>query len=71
MTQLEQNESSEHRTQAFASVLLAAAENGVFAAIKELTKAGADVNSKDTEGDTALILAAQGGHTETVQVRAA
>jgi ankyrin repeat protein len=32
-----------------------------------LQEKGADVNAASTEGDTALIRAAQGGHTQTVK----
>ena len=45
-----------------------AAERGDAAALETLLGAGADVNSQDRYGQTALMLAARHGHLEAVRV---
>ena len=45
---------------------MAAAANGRTDAVKELLKAGADVNAKMINGYTALMFAAEQGHDDTV-----
>ncbi len=47
------------------SELIEAAKNGDTVSIKALLEAGADVNTTDVNDRTALIWAAQKGHTET------
>ena len=49
------------------SELIEAAKNGDTVSIKALLEAGADVNTTDVNDRTALIWAAQKGHTETSQ----
>lgn len=49
-------------------LLLEAACNGDNTAIETLLKEGADINAKDNDGNTALILAASRCHYETVQL---
>jgi ankyrin repeat protein len=49
------------------SDLLEAAEAGDTARVEQLLEQGADVNAKDKDGYTALMLAAFSGHTETVK----
>jgi len=49
------------------SELIEAAKNGDTVSINALLDAGADVNAKDVEGETALMWAARGGYTETAQ----
>jgi hypothetical protein len=48
--------------------LIRASLGGNTAAVKTLLEKGADINSKDDSGHTALICAAKFGNTETVQV---
>ncbi|MBI4824375.1 MAG: ankyrin repeat domain-containing protein [Nitrospirae bacterium] len=48
--------------------LIIAAARGDIAKIKELLDKGADVNAKTNDGMTALMLAADKGHTEIVRL---
>ncbi len=41
--------------------------HAAYTIVQALLDAGADVNAKDNNGETALIQAASTGHTETVQ----
>lgn len=45
-----------------------AAFRGDIQAVRELLLAGADVNARDRDGDTALMFAAYRGHTEIVSL---
>ncbi len=47
--------------------LLEAAQIGNFERVTELLNRGDDPNAKDTDGDTALILAADKGHEAVVE----
>lgn len=49
------------------SELIETAKNGQTVKVRSLLGAGADVNAKDTKGQTALMAAALAGHTGTVQ----
>jgi ankyrin repeat protein len=49
------------------SPLTAACDRGYINIVKELVKAGANVNVKDDEGNTALIIACEGGHMSVVE----
>ena len=49
------------------SKLLKAATAGEVAKVERLLTKGADVNARDQDGRTALMMAALGGHTETVK----
>ena len=44
------------------------AENGSVVAVKSMLKLGVDVNSKDSDGWTALMIASEEGNTEVVKV---
>ena len=48
--------------------LLNAAREGNIAIVKALLDKGIDVNEKDREGKTALMLATGNGHTEVVEL---
>ena len=48
--------------------LIDAAEDGDIKEVKAAIKAGADVNAKANDGDTALIYAASLGYTEIVKI---
>ena len=48
--------------------LIDAAENGDVAEVKELIKAGADVNAKTDDGRTALSAAKERGNTNIVKL---
>ena len=50
------------------SELIEAAKNGDTVSIKALLDAGADVNVKGEDGYTALMFAANAGHTEIVEL---
>ncbi|MBC6401207.1 MAG: ankyrin repeat domain-containing protein, partial [Ekhidna sp.] len=56
--------SKETKTMAYKAALNA--RNKDWAAILMLIEEGADINAKDNQGNTALMLAAGGGHTATV-----
>ncbi len=48
--------------------LIDAASHGDIKRVRSLLAGGADVNAKDTDGVTALMMAAQDGHTDIVKV---
>ncbi len=50
------------------SELIEAAKNGDTVSIKALLEAGADVNAKASGGKTALLAAAEGGHTDIIDL---
>ena len=50
------------------SPLLAAAEEGHYRVVQQLLHAGADARAVDEDGDTALKLATDNGHTEVASL---
>jgi uncharacterized protein len=46
------------------AALIAASSRGQVDVVEELLKAGADINAKDNDGATALVLASDAGHAE-------
>jgi ankyrin repeat protein len=50
------------------SQLIEAAQNGRAEEVQALLEGGADVNAKDDDGQTALTVATQAGHTEIAEM---
>ena len=50
------------------TALMRAASEGRTADVQNLLAQGADINATDEKGNTALIHAVQGGHSEIVEV---
>ena len=48
--------------------LMSAAKDGNISAVRELIQAGADLNSRDSEGNTALMLAVMNRHIKTANI---
>ena len=48
--------------------LMSAAKDGNIPAVRELIQAGADLNARDSEGNTALILAVTNRHVKTANI---
>ena len=49
-------------------ILLKAAQNGDISKVEKLLSKGAEINAKDIDGRTALILATEEGHTDVVKM---